>query len=222
MVPTLISLEACRGAGRDFGGRALFDGEFNVDVVAGRVGIGASLIGLGGQASTSPRGTFGTAIDSAMVRPEPLPPSLRRRPWRSPSRRWGSSGRLAKQRISWRQGSRPHNRRQTASRDWRHRRRGRRVPSAWSCSLQKYRPGWRSGRRGHGRPFGIVVDRTGYRADAFAARSIKRATSSGLETYTAWLAATSIVSLPARLAMLRSRSGLMLWSRVATSAQLFF
>jgi hypothetical protein len=62
----------------------------------------------------------------------------------------------------------------------------------------------------------------GYGADAFAARSIKRATSSGLETYTAWLAGTSIVSLPARLAMLRSRSGLMLWSRVATSAQLFF
>jgi hypothetical protein len=62
----------------------------------------------------------------------------------------------------------------------------------------------------------------GYWADAFAACSIKRATSSGLETYTAWLAGTSIVSLPARLAMLRSRSGLMLWSRVATSAQLFF
>src|SRR5260370_21861955 len=61
-----------------------------------------------------------------------------------------------------------------------------------------------------------------YWADAFAARSIKRATSSGLETYTAWLPGTSIVSLPARLAMLRSRSGLMLRSRVATSAQLFF
>jgi hypothetical protein len=38
------------------------------------------------------------------------------------------------------------------------------------------------------------------RADAFAARSIKRATSSGLETYTAWLAGTSTVSLPACLA----------------------
>src|ERR1700691_2011299 len=62
----------------------------------------------------------------------------------------------------------------------------------------------------------------GQRADAFAARSIKRATSFGLEIYAAWLDGTSIISLPARLAILRSRSGLMLWSRVATSAQLFF
>ena len=57
---------------------------------------------------------------------------------------------------------------------------------------------------------------------AFAACSIKRATSSGLETYTAWLPGTSIVSAPARLAILRSRSGLMLRSFVAISAQLFF
>jgi hypothetical protein len=35
----------------------------------------------------------------------------------------------------------------------------------------------------------------GHWADAFAARSIKRATSSGLEMYTAWLAGTSIVSV---------------------------
>src|SRR5271163_1525514 len=62
----------------------------------------------------------------------------------------------------------------------------------------------------------------GHRADAFAARSIKRATSFGLEIYAAWLAGTSIISLPACLAMLRSRSGLMLWSWVAISAQLFF
>ena len=41
----------------------------------------------------------------------------------------------------------------------------------------------------------------GYWADAFAARSIKRATSSGLETYTAWLAGTSMVSLPANHAV---------------------
>ena len=34
---------------RGFGGRALFDGEFHVDVVAGRVGIGAHLMGLGDQ-----------------------------------------------------------------------------------------------------------------------------------------------------------------------------
>ncbi len=61
-----------------------------------------------------------------------------------------------------------------------------------------------------------------YWADAFAACSIKRATSSGLETYTAWLPGTSIVSAPARLAILRSRSGLMLRSFVAISAQLFF
>jgi hypothetical protein len=90
--------------------------------------------------------------------------------------------------------------------------------------------GGRRGRRLHGgrersRTWGFLANRggwKGYWADAFAARSIKRATSSGLETYTAWLAGTSIVSLAARLAMLRSRSGLMLWSRVATSAQLFF
>jgi hypothetical protein len=38
-----------RGAGRGFAGRALVDDEFNVDVVAGRVGIGAQLMGLGDQ-----------------------------------------------------------------------------------------------------------------------------------------------------------------------------
>src|ERR1700722_19361129 len=68
----------------------------------------------------------------------------------------------------------------------------------------------------------IPAEGRGYGADAFAARSIKRATSFGLGIYTAWLHGTSIVSLPACLAMLRSRSGLMLWSRVAISAQLFF
>ncbi|MNT94669.1 hypothetical protein D3C72_2364080 [compost metagenome] len=47
------------------------------------------------------------------------------------------------------------------------------------------------------------------------------ATFSGWEAKTAWLAAISVTALPARLAMSRSRSGLIDRSCVATIDQLF-
>ena len=56
----------------------------------------------------------------------------------------------------------------------------------------------------------------GYWADAFAARSIKRATSLGLEINTAWLAVISVTLAPARLYIERSRSVFIIRSCVAT------
>lgn len=62
----------------------------------------------------------------------------------------------------------------------------------------------------------IVVGWMGHGADAFAACSITRATSSGLEINTAWLPLISVTLAPARLYIERSRSGFISRSCVAT------